>query len=151
MSVGGAGSIVGLGTSGDQTQGHQIHSSSLISYQGGPAAALAAYLNKNSQVSRRSAVTKCSLDDDVGGLGSDDESQEFLSNFDLIMNSTEFSEGQYGLTYMNCFKCDARLEIYSEDALGGLIVICSTVLHRELSMIASFLIDMLIVILRWVF
>lgn len=154
MSFGG-GSIIGLGASGDPSQNHQMHSSSLVSYQGGTASALAAYMNKNSQVSRRSAVTKCSLDDEAGGAGagagSDDESQQFLSNFDLIMNAPEFADGQYGLAYVKCFKCDARLEVYSEDVLGGLIVICSTVLHRELNMIASFVIDMIIAIMRLVF
>lgn len=146
--MGGGGSLIGLGPGFDANQPHQMHSSSLVSYQASTSAALAAYMNKHSQVSRRSAVTKCSLDDDGLQHQSDDESQQFLSNFDLIMNSNEFSDGQYGLTYVKCFKCDARIEIYSEDALGGLIVICSTVIHRELSMIAPFLIDMIISIMR---
>lgn len=151
--VGGSGSTVGIGPNAGGNTGegpqHPLHYASVHSASYQMNAAAAAYMNKHSQVSRRSAVTKCSMDDEGLVLhGSDDESAQFLSNHELILNSSEFSDGQYGLTYVRCLKCDARLEIYSEDVLGGLIVICSTVIHREIDLVAPFLIDMIIAIMR---
>lgn len=133
-----SGNIGGMGVVGGMVENFNQLQLSINSYQG-------LHINKNSQVSRRSAVTKCSIDDENQSL--DDDSQ-YLSNLDLIMNSNEFSDGQFGLSYLKCCKCDLRLEHYSEDAIGGMIVICSTILHRELSLIAPFIIDVIISIMR---
>lgn len=147
------GSLMGGGGGEHHHHYHSLHYSSVHSatYQaggmtGGMAAAYMA--NKTSQASRRSAVTKCSLDDELFMMAhqSDDE---FLSNLELIMNSTEFADGQFGLTYLKCLKCDVRLECYGEDVIGSLIVVCSTVIHRELSLVSPFLIDMIIPIMRY--
>ncbi|CAF0899614.1 unnamed protein product [Brachionus calyciflorus] len=95
---------------------------------------------KLSQVGRRSAVTKCSLDDE--NTESDSETM-FMSNYDLIMNANELLTGEYGLSYIKCSRCDSRLEYYSEDSLGGLLVICSTFVHRESALSAPLILDML--------
>jgi hypothetical protein len=101
---------------------------------------------KVSQVNRRSAVTKCSIDEE--NESGDDESF-LLTNLDLIMNSNDLLDGEYGLGYIKCCRCDLRLEYYNEDSLGGLIVICSTILHRELSLVAPFVLDMITAIMRF--
>lgn len=149
VGSGGSGSTTGMATGlgGDL---HHMHHSSTVSYQTG------AFMNKNSQVSRRSAVTKSSMDEDAMAAAaqlhqSDDESMQFLSNYELIMNSTEFFSGLFGLSYAKCFRCESRLEIYSEDIIGSLIVICSMAIHREVNLVAPLLIDMIIPIMRYMF
>jgi hypothetical protein len=106
-----------------------------------------------SQVNRKSAITKYSIDDieaSAAGYDSSDETT-YLSKYDLIMNSSELFSGEFGLAYIKCFRCDARLEYYSEDAIGGLIVACSTIVHRECSLAAPLILDMIVSIMRFVF
>lgn len=103
------------------------------------------------QVNRKSAITKYSIDDLDSSvvydpLNADDNF--YLSKYEMIMNSYELFNGEYGLTYIKCFRCDARLEFYAEDSLGGLIVACSTVVHREPSLAAPFILDMIISVMR---
>ena len=100
-----------------------------------------------SQVNRKSAITKFSIDDDANAYDSTDENV-YLSKYDLIMNSNDLFNGDYGLTYIKCFRCDVRLEYYTEDLLGGMIVACSTVVHRECSLAAPLILDMIISIMR---
>jgi len=104
-----------------------------------------------SQVNRKSAITKYSIDDNeasAAGYDSNDETT-YLSKYDLIMNSSELFSGEFGLAYIKCFRCDARLEYYSEDAIGGLIVACSTIVHRECSLAAPLILDMIVSIMRF--
>jgi hypothetical protein len=101
-----------------------------------------------SQVVRKSAITKYSMDDDANQQYDSTDENTYLSKYDLIMNSNELFNGEYGLTYIKCFRCDSRLEYYNEDSLGGLITLCTTLVHRECFLAAPFILDMLIPILR---
>jgi len=56
--------------------------------------------------------------------------------------------GDTGLCYINCQRCSCRLEYYTEETLSGLIIICSTLIHRECILAAPFILDMLIAIAR---
>lgn len=102
---------------------------------------------KINQVVRRSAVTKCSIDDD--NTNDSDNENIFLSNFELIMNSNDLLNGEFGFCYIKCSRCDSRLEYYAEDSIGSLIVACSTIVHRESALAAPFILDMLIAIMRY--
>ena len=64
------------------------------------------------------------------------------------MNNSELLSGEYGLSYIKCSRCDSRLEYYNEDSLGGMIVICSTFVHRESALAAPMILDMLNAIMR---
>lgn len=102
---------------------------------------------KLSQVGRRSAVTKCSIDDE--NTNESDNENIFLTNYDIIMNSSELLSGEHGLCYIKCARCDLRLEYYNEDALGSLIVCCSTIVHRESSLAAPLILDMVGATIRY--
>ena len=101
---------------------------------------------KLSQVGRRSAVTKCSFDDE--NTNESESEHMFMSNHQLIMNSNELLNGEYGLCYIKCTRCNLRMEHYNEESLGGLIVICSTFVHIESSLAAPLILDMLNAIMR---
>lgn len=126
--------------------GNKIPHASIMSNQTmNLGAGASGYLSKlNMQINRRSAVTKSSIDEELDSADDD----QFISNLEMIMNSSDLFDGQYGLTYIKCCRCDARLEYYPEDSLGSLIVICSTIVHRELNLMAPFVLDMLTAIMR---
>jgi hypothetical protein len=65
-----------------------------------------------------------------------------------LENSTMLNSGEYGLSYMACQRCGCRLESYSEDTLGSLVVICSTLVYRESELAAPFILDMLMAAIR---
>lgn len=56
--------------------------------------------------------------------------------------------GETGLCYINCQRCDCRLEYYNEETLSGLIIICSTLIHRECILAAPYILDIIIAIAR---
>lgn len=58
------------------------------------------------------------------------------------------NSGEYGLCYMACQRCGCRLEAYGEDALGTMVVICSTLVYRESELAAPFILDMLTAAIR---
>jgi hypothetical protein len=104
-----------------------------------------------SQVNRKSAITKYSIDDNEASAAYDSNDENiYLSKYDMVMNSNELFNGEFGLTYIKCFRCEARLEYYSEDSLGGLIVACSTIVHRECSLAAPLILDMIVSIMRYI-
>jgi hypothetical protein len=100
---------------------------------------------KISHISRRSAVT-CNLES--GDYEAQLETLEKHTTLYLVMNSKKLDSGEYGLSYLKCLRCNRRLELYSEDVIGGLIVICGTYVHRESAQAAPFIIDMIMVILK---
>lgn len=59
--------------------------------------------------------------------------------------------GESGLCYITCQRCNCRLEFYNEEALSGMIIICSTLIHRECTLAAPFILDMIIAITRFYF
>ena len=64
------------------------------------------------------------------------------------LNTDYIYNGECGLGYINCQRCNCRLENYNEDTLGSLIVICSTLVHRETVLAAPFILDMIIAVAR---
>jgi hypothetical protein len=84
------------------------------------------------------------FDDIVIDLASDRSNMLYL-----IMNSNQFHTSEYGLSHLKCLRCNRRLELYNEETIGTLIVICSTFVHRECTLAAPFLIDMIMAILKY--
>jgi hypothetical protein len=138
--VGATGGLPGMGSSTEAFFKHNNSCSQLTHHV------------RLSQVNRKSAITKYSIDDNEASAAYDSNDENtYLSKYDLIMNSNDLFNGEFGLTYIKCFRCDARLEYYSEDSLGGLIVACSTIVHRECSLAAPLILDMIVSIMRYVF
>ena len=85
------------------------------------------------------------FDDDL--IENDDVINQY-SNLKLIMNSNALLSGEYGLCYKRCLRCNRRLEHYSDESIGGLIVACAAVVHRECTLAAPLIIEMLIACLK---
>ena len=49
---------------------------------------------------------------------------------------------------IDCPRCGKTLEIYSEDTLGHLIVICSSIIQKECALVAPFILDMILSVTR---
>jgi hypothetical protein len=85
------------------------------------------------------------FDDD---LIENDELINQYSNLKLIMNSNALLSGEYGLCYKRCLRCNRRLEHYSDESIGGLIVACAAVVHRECTLAAPLILEMIIACLK---
>jgi hypothetical protein len=85
------------------------------------------------------------LDDDVNDQQFDVNE---YSNLQLIMNSNVLLNGEYGLCYKRCLRCNRRLEFYGDDALASLIVACGILVHRECSLAAPLILEMIMATLK---
>lgn len=65
-----------------------------------------------------------------------------------VETASMLNSGEYGLSYMACQRCGCRLEAYSDDTLGSMVVICSTLVYRESELAAPFILDMLLAAIR---
>jgi hypothetical protein len=90
---------------------------------------------------RRSAVTTSSFDDA-------NEENDNLDELDQALNLTDNYSGECGLSYIRCLRCNCQLEFYNEEVLSSLIVACSTIIHRECSLAAPFILEMIMSITR---
>ena len=93
---------------------------------------------KTTQRHRRSALITGTASVNVSGRNSRRQSKS-----DIIIS------GESGLCYINCQRCNCRLEYYNEESLSGMIIICSTLIHRECALAAPFILDMIIAITRY--
>lgn len=50
---------------------------------------------------------------------------------------------------IECEVCDKYIELYSEDTLGHLVLICSTILQRECSLVAAYILDIILAVCRY--
>lgn len=96
--------------------------------------------NKMSPLGRRSAVAL------VSDEGEENEKENQLSS--SLQNLVDYFGGECGLCHVKCQRCGCNLEIYNEDVIGTLIVICSTVVHRESTLAAPFILDMILSITK---
>ena len=60
----------------------------------------------------------------------------------INVNSSNSTSGM-GLGYIQCQRCMCQLETYNEESMGTMILICSTLVHRDSHMAAPFILDML--------
>lgn len=93
-----------------------------------------------------STATALSLDQggEAGELGHGGE----VGGRSGVETASMLNSGEYGLSYMACQRCGCRLEAYSDDTLGSLVVICSTLVYRESELAAPFILDMLMAAIR---
>ena len=71
------------------------------------------------------------------------------SPVDLVrINASALLNSEYGVSYMRCSKCNCYMERYAEDALASLVVICSTIIHRDCNLAAPFILDMITAIIK---
>lgn len=88
----------------------------------------------------------------IRGPTSSDQHSSFLdeqSTDELVPVAELVGECERGLGYLTCQRCFCRIETYNEDTLGGLIVACSTLVHRDCQLAAPFILDMILAITRF--
>jgi hypothetical protein len=95
---------------------------------------------KTTQRNRRSALITGTASVNVSSRNSRRQSK-----------SESILSGESGLCYISCQRCQCRLEYYNEESLSGLILICSTLIHRECALAAPFILDMIIAISRFIY
>ncbi len=67
------------------------------------------------------------------------------SNF---KDATETEALKCELNIIDCERCGKQLELYSEDTLGHLVLICSSIIQRECGLVAPYILDIILGVTR---
>ena len=121
---------------GGKNHGNLSSKSSLMPYVPGDDS----IRNRMSPLGRRSAVAL------VSDEAEENDKENQLSS--SLQNLVDYFGGECGLCHVKCQRCGCYMEIYNEDVIGTLIVICSTVVHRESTLAAPFILDMILSITK---
>ena len=55
---------------------------------------------------------------------------------------------KYQLNVIDCERCGKQLELYTEDTLGHLILICSSIIQRECGLVAPYILEIILGVTR---